>query len=60
MRELKKKYENILFSLYCGSGKMLLNYLNIISVKQPFEDTFLTFAACIDYNKNSLKILNLK
>ena len=30
VRELKQKYENTLFSLYCDSGKMLLNYLNII------------------------------
>ena len=60
VRELKQKYENILFLLYCGSGKMLLNYLNIIFVKQLFEHIFLTFRDGIDYNKNSLKILNLK
>ena len=60
VRELKQKYENILFLLYCGSGKILLNYLNIIFVKQPFEHIFLTFRAGTDYNKNSLKILNLK
>ena len=60
VRELKQKYENILFLLYCGSGKMLLNYLNIIFVKQPFEHIFLTLRAGIAYNKNSLKILNLK
>ena len=56
VRELKQKYENILFLLYRGSGKMLLNYLNIISVKQPFEHIFLTFRAGINYNKNSLKV----
>ena len=60
VRELKQKYENILILLYCRSGKMLLNYLNIIFVKQPFEHIFLTFRAGIDYNKNYLKILNLK
>ena len=60
VRELKQKYENILFLLYCGSSKMHLNYLNIIFVKQPFEHIFLTFRAGIDYNKNSLKILDLK
>ena len=56
VRELKQKYENILFLLYRGSGKMLLNYLNIIFVKQPFEHIFLTFRAGINYNKNSLKV----
>ena len=56
VRELKQKYENILFLLYRGSGKMLLNYLNIIFVKQSFEHIFLTFRAGINYNKNSLKV----
>ena len=56
VRELKQKYENILFLLYRGSGKMLLNYLNIIFVKQSFEHISLTFRAGINYNKNSLKV----
>ena len=60
VRELKQKYENILFSLYCDSGKMLLNYLNIIFVNQQIEHIFLTLKAGIDCNKNYLKILNLK
>ena len=60
VKELKQKYENILFSLYCDSGKLLLSYLNIIFEKQPFERIFLTFRAAVDYNKNSLRILNLK
>ena len=60
VKKLRQKYENILFSLYCDSGKLLLNYLNIIFEKQPFEHIFLTFRADIDYNKNYLKILNLK
>ena len=57
--KLKQKYENIFFLLYCGSGKMLLNYQNIIFVKQPFEHIILFFTAGIDYNKNSVKISNL-
>ena len=60
VKELKQKYKNILFSIYCDVGKVLLNYLNIIFKKQPLEHTFLTFRAGIDYNKNSLNILNLK
>ena len=59
-KELKQKYENIQFLLYCDSDKLLPNYLNIIFEKQPFEHIFLTFRAGIDYKKNSLKILNLK
>ena len=58
LRELRQKYVNILFSLYCDSGKLLLNYLNIIFEKQPFEHISLAFTAGIDYNKNYLKILN--
>ena len=56
----KQKYEDILFSLYCETGELLLDYLNIIFVKQPFEHILLTFRAGIEYNKNSLNILNLK
>ena len=56
----KPKYENILFSLYCDSGKLLLNYLNIILEKQPSEHILLSFRAGSDYHKNYLKILNLK
>ena len=59
-KELKQKYEDILFSLYCDTGELLLDYLNIIFVKQPFELILLTFRAGIEYNKNSLNILNLK
>ena len=60
------KYENenqlwkYSLSLYCETGKMLLEYLNVIFSRQPFEYIFLTFRPSIDYNKNSLKILNLK
>ena len=59
-KELKQKYEDILFSLYCDTGELLLDYLNIIFVKQPFEHILLAFRAGIEYNKNSLSILNLK
>ena len=59
VKELQQKYENVLFWLCCDTGKTLLNYLNIIFVKQPSEYIFRTFRAGIDYNKNSLKILNL-
>ena len=37
VKELKQKYENILFSLYCNTGKILLNYLNVIMSSCPFE-----------------------
>ena len=60
VKALKQKYENILFSLYCDAGKMLLDYLNVIFSRQPFGHIFLTFRPSTDYNKNSLKILNLK
>ena len=60
VKDLNQKYENILFSLYCDSGKLLLNYLNIIFEKQPSEHIFLSFRAGSDYHKNYLKILNLK
>ena len=33
VKELKQKYENIQFLLYCDSGKLLPNYLNIIFEK---------------------------
>ena len=48
VKELKQKHENILFSLYCDTGELLLNYLSIIYIKQPFEPIFLTFRAGID------------
>ena len=60
VEELKQKYENILFSLYCDAGKILLDYLNVILLRQPFKHIFLTFRPNIDHNKNSLKTLNLK
>ena len=60
VKELKQKHENILFLIYCNVGEVLLNYLNIIFEKQPFEHIFLTFRAGINYSKNSLNILNLK
>ena len=60
VQALKQKYENILFSLYCEAGKILLDCLNVIFSKQPFEHIFLTFRPSIDYSRNSLKILNLK
>ena len=60
VKELKQKYENILFSIYCDLGKVLSNYLNIIFEKQLFEQIFLACRAGNDYNKNSLNILNLK
>ena len=59
VKELEQKYENVFFWLCCDTGKTLLNCLNIIFVKKLFEYIFLTFRAGIDYNKNSLKILNL-
>ena len=34
--------------------------LNVIFSRQPFKRIFLTFQHSTDYNKNSLKILNLK
>ena len=52
VKELKQNYENILFSIYCDTGKILTNYLNIIFAKQPFDHTFLTFRAGINYLKN--------
>ena len=51
VKELKQNYENILLSIYCDTGKILLNYLNIIFVKQPFDHIFLTFRAGINYQK---------
>ena len=57
VKALKQKYENILFSLYCDAGKMLLDYLNVIFSKQPFKHIFLTFRPSTDYNKNYLKFL---
>ena len=38
-------------SLYCETGKMLLEYLNVIFSRQPFEYIFLTFRPSINYNK---------
>ena len=49
VKELKQKYENIQFLIYCDSGKLLPNYMSIIFEKQPFEHIFLTFRAGIDY-----------
>ena len=60
MKELKQKYQNILFSIYYSVGKVLLNYLNIIFEKQTSEHIFFTFRAGIDYNKNYSNILNRK
>ena len=37
VKELKQKYKNIIFSLYCTTGKILLNYLNVIMSSCPFE-----------------------
>ena len=59
VKALKQKYENILFSLCCDTGKILLDYLNVIFLRQSFEHIFLTFRPNIDHNKNYLKILNL-
>ena len=39
---------------------MILNYLNVVMSSQSFEHIFFTFRTGIDYNKNSLRILNLK
>ena len=48
VKELKQKYENILFSLYCNTGKILLNYLNVIMSSCQFEHGFFTYRAGID------------
>ena len=40
VNRFRQNYENILFSLYCNTGKMFLNYLNVVMSSQPFEHIF--------------------
>ena len=60
IKQLKQKCENILFSLYCNTGKILLNYLNVIMSNCSFEHVFFTYRPGINYNEKSLPILNSK
>ena len=60
VNRFRKNHENILFSLYCNTGKMLVNYLNGVISSQPFKHIFFAFRAGIDYNENTLRILKLK
>ena len=52
----KPKIWEYSISLYCDSGKLLLNYMNIIFEKQPSEHIFISFRAGSDYHENYLKI----
>ena len=58
VKKMKEKITKKVFDCLVDVGKNLMIYLNVVLDNVVFEHIFLTFNPDVDYNSDSLKILN--
>ena len=58
VKKVKEKITKRVFYCVVDIGKNLMSFLNVVLDSVAFEHIFLTFKPNIDYNSDSLKILN--
>ena len=58
MWRVKEKITERVFDCVVDVGKNIMTYLNVVLHNVAFEHIFLTFKPGVDYNRDSLKILN--